>query len=114
MLMRFVKCACRVGACCVALVGCAANPEGKAKGNGPNAGGSGSGGGPDSGGTGGVVICTTGDCDGGTPPPGCGDGTLTDDEACDDGNEISGDGCSDTCLIVEIGFSCAVAGEPCQ
>jgi cysteine-rich repeat protein len=29
----------------------------------------------------------------------CGDGFVGREEACDDGNRISGDGCSDTCLI---------------
>lgn len=48
------------------------------------------------------------------PPPGCGDGTLTSDEACDDGNKDSGDGCSSSCLIVERGFSCPNAGKPCR
>lgn len=46
-------------------------------------------------------------------PPGCGDGELTDDEACDDGNQQSGDGCGEDCLIAEPGFSCAVPGQPC-
>ena len=47
-------------------------------------------------------------------PPNCGDGALTDDEACDDGNKISGDGCSETCLQVERGFSCASPGKACR
>ncbi|HEX3850928.1 MAG TPA: hypothetical protein VHW01_08175, partial [Polyangiaceae bacterium] len=41
----------------------------------------------------------------------CGDDTLTDDEACDDGNTKSGDGCSADCLMVEVGYSCAIAGQ---
>lgn len=48
------------------------------------------------------------------PPPGCGNGELTTDEACDDGNKVSGDGCNDTCLAVEPGFSCASVGEACR
>lgn len=48
------------------------------------------------------------------PPPGCGNGQLTPDEACDDGNKASGDGCNATCTAVEPGFSCAVVGEPCR
>lgn len=48
-----------------------------------------------------------------TIPAGCGDGELTEDEACDDGNRVSGDGCSETCLSAEPGFSCAVPGRPC-
>jgi fibro-slime domain-containing protein len=47
-------------------------------------------------------------------PPGCGNGTLTSDEACDDGNTESGDGCARNCLQVERGFSCANPGEPCR
>jgi fibro-slime domain-containing protein len=51
---------------------------------------------------------------GGTPAPGCGNGELTDDEACDDGNVEGGDGCAATCLSVDPGFSCVVPGEPCR
>lgn len=47
-------------------------------------------------------------------PPGCGDGMLTPDEACDDGNRDSGDGCNAACLLVERGFSCPNAGKPCR
>jgi fibro-slime domain-containing protein len=47
-------------------------------------------------------------------PPNCGNGELTDDEACDDGNKTSGDGCSETCLQVERGFSCASPGKACR
>lgn len=32
-------------------------------------------------------------------PPGCGDGLLSGAEACDDGNQTSGDGCSPTCTV---------------
>jgi cysteine-rich repeat protein len=38
------------------------------------------------------------------PPPDCGDGEKGDDEACDDGNRVDGDGCSANCLVVENGF----------
>ena len=47
-------------------------------------------------------------------PPGCGDGTLTPDEACDDANRVSGDGCAENCLLAEPGFSCAAPGQPCR
>src|SRR5690606_5233721 len=47
-------------------------------------------------------------------PVGCGNGVLTPDEACDDGNEQSGDGCDAECLQVEPGFSCAVPGQACR
>jgi cysteine-rich repeat protein len=39
----------------------------------------------------------------------CGDGLIVGNEACDDDNVTSGDGCSDTCEI-EVGYSCL--GEP--
>ncbi|HET7544769.1 MAG TPA: DUF4215 domain-containing protein [Polyangiaceae bacterium] len=48
------------------------------------------------------------------PPPGCGDGMLTSDEACDDGNNTSGDGCNSACLVLERGFSCPNPGQPCK
>jgi len=74
--------------------------------------------------TNGVIPVTGGsDCTGdscvlteGEPvaPPNCGNGELTQDEACDDGNKVSGDGCSETCLLAEPGFSCAVAGQACR
>ncbi len=47
-------------------------------------------------------------------PPGCGDASLTDDEACDDGNRSDGDGCLANCLGVEPGYSCNPAGQPCH
>src|SRR3712207_4378761 len=40
----------------------------------------------------------------------CGDGVRTSDEACDDGNRMSGDGCIANCLGVEPGYSCVPAG----
>src|SRR5688572_6724773 len=48
------------------------------------------------------------------PPPGCGNGVLTDDEACDDGNQAAGDGCAADCLLTEAGFSCPNAGQACR
>lgn len=44
----------------------------------------------------------------------CGDSQLTEDEACDDGAQVDGDGCSADCLLVEPGFLCREAGTPCQ
>ena len=47
------------------------------------------------------------------PPPaacvplGCGDGTVTDPEACDDGGRIAGDGCSPTCELENATALCA-------
>jgi cysteine-rich repeat protein len=44
------------------------------------------------------------------PDPVCGDGELGEiDEVCDDGNTISGDGCSADCGTVEYGPICAAA-----
>jgi fibro-slime domain-containing protein len=48
------------------------------------------------------------------PGPNCGNGVRTSDEACDDGNTVSGDGCANNCLSVEPGFSCVKPGEPCR
>jgi fibro-slime domain-containing protein len=47
-------------------------------------------------------------------PPGCGDGTLTEDEACDDGGKEPDDGCAANCLAVDPGYSCQPAGQPCH
>lgn len=47
-------------------------------------------------------------------PPGCGNGALTSDEACDDGNRESGDGCAANCLTVERGYSCNPPGAACR
>ncbi|MBJ6762245.1 DUF4215 domain-containing protein [Myxococcaceae bacterium JPH2] len=43
----------------------------------------------------------------------CGDNIKHDTEACDDGNTLSGDGCSAKCDTVESGFTCPEAGKPC-
>jgi fibro-slime domain-containing protein len=47
-------------------------------------------------------------------PPNCGDGVLTEDESCDDGNTQDGDGCSGDCLCVAAGWQCSPPGEPCH
>src|SRR5690349_23950961 len=47
-------------------------------------------------------------------PPGCADGVLTDDEACDDGNHDDNDGSQGNCLAVDPGYSCNPPGEPCH
>ena len=44
----------------------------------------------------------------------CGDGVRTSDEACDDGNTASGDGCAGDCRSVESGYSCAPVGKACH
>ena len=48
------------------------------------------------------------------PPPGCGDGKRSDREACDDGNNESGDGCDQACRGVEPGYACPMEGKPCR
>ena len=48
------------------------------------------------------------------PPPYCGDGALNDDEQCDDGNKVGGDGCSANCLVVEQGYACPTPGAECE
>jgi len=53
-------------------------------------------------------------CSNQDPMPTCGNGELTSDEACDDGNNVSGDGCANNCLCVETGFSCVEPGQPCR
>ena len=52
--------------------------------------------------------------DGPVASSGCGDGKLTADEACDDGNHNDGDGCQADCLAVEEGYSCNPPGKPCH
>jgi fibro-slime domain-containing protein len=83
--------------------------------------GQGGGGGPDGGGGGGGTSQQGSDGpltppDRGTPvlPVACGNGERTTDEACDDSNTVSGDGCSADCLTVEPGFSCIPVGQPCH
>lgn len=46
-----------------------------------------------------------------SPPP-CGDGRVSEKEACDDGNTTSGDGCDATCNV-EPGWVCPTAGLRC-
>jgi len=46
--------------------------------------------------------------------PACGNGALTKDEACDDGNTQDGDGCAANCRKVEPGYSCVPPGKPCH
>ena len=108
---------------CGVLLGCttksggtsAVRPVGD---GGTSSGGSSSGGSGVLPGAGDTSLCIANACGGGdggvTKPPGCGDGMLTDDESCDDGNLVSGDGCSADCLMVEVGFSCPLAGTPCS
>jgi len=48
------------------------------------------------------------------PTMNCGDSVLDDDEACDDGNKDSGDGCGSNCRYLEPGHVCPVPGEACR
>ena len=73
-------------------------------------------------GTGGVALAVGCDptapgspCNPTSPAPaGCGDGKLTDDEACDDGNRADNDGCQGNCLATQPGYSCNPPGKPCH
>jgi cysteine-rich repeat protein len=57
-----------------------------------------------------------GHADTGRLPPAavCGDGMLSGDEVCDDGNTVSGDGCSAACDAREICGDGVVSGEECD
>lgn len=44
----------------------------------------------------------------------CGDGTIDDDEECDDGNIRSGDGCSSVCLAESCGDGIVQSNESCD
>lgn len=44
----------------------------------------------------------------------CGDGKVSGDEKCDDGNQTADDGCSGDCLRVESGFKCPESGGACH
>ena len=43
----------------------------------------------------------------------CGNSIVESSEACDDGNEVDGDGCAGDCSKVESGFTCPAAGGAC-
>jgi cysteine-rich repeat protein len=49
-----------------------------------------------------------------TGPPGCGDGVRQAGEACDDGNRIDEDGCTDACTLPTCGDGITQAGEECD
>lgn len=102
---------------------CCACAGGTSGGSGPQNGSPGAGG---SAGLAGGAAATSGTGDLGNAPstptagtgaagPGvCGNGSLTRDEACDDGNTASGDGCSEDCRAVETGYSCQPPGVACR
>ncbi|MDX2169694.1 MAG: hypothetical protein SF182_21675 [Deltaproteobacteria bacterium] len=43
----------------------------------------------------------------------CGDGTLGDGEACDDGDRYGGDCCSASCTLIAAGTTCDADADPC-
>lgn len=47
--------------------------------------------------------------------PRCGDRQVdvANEEACDDGNTLDGDGCAADCSAVEPGYACTTPGDPC-
>jgi cysteine-rich repeat protein len=47
-------------------------------------------------------------------PPACGDGHIDPGEQCDDGNTVSGDGCSATCMLEVCGNGILDPGEQCD
>jgi fibro-slime domain-containing protein len=66
-------------------------------------------------GTGGAVVIVVAAPDGaadGPSGPYCGDGTVGRNEQCDDGNAISGDGCSRICQV-EANYLCPEQGGRC-
>jgi cysteine-rich repeat protein len=62
--------------------------------------------------SGGRCIAASGACP--SIPASCGNGTLSDDETCDDGNTLGTDGCSADCKTVEAGWECRVPGKRCN
>jgi fibro-slime domain-containing protein len=102
---------------CLALIGspgCSADPDsGGPRGTGGvgggGIGGSGSGGTGGSGGAGGNGTGGTG----GDVSPDCGDRVRDPIEACDDGNQSNGDGCSAHCTMIEEGYRCPTVGVLC-
>jgi fibro-slime domain-containing protein len=61
----------------------------------------------------GSVTLTEGPCVGaGCPIIACGNSVVSLGEQCDDGNTVSGDGCSSSCQL-EANYACPVPGSPC-
>ncbi len=63
-----------------------------------------------------LASCTTPPSSTSSRPPaqGCGDGRVSSAEACDDGDQKSGDGCTANCLAVEPGYACPPMGGACR
>jgi len=88
------------------------NGQGGSHGPGGTGAGSGNGGGSSGGFT--LPLPTVPDAGVDRPSGGsCGDGIIERNEGCDDGNTISGDGCSRICQV-EANWYCPTEGEPCQ
>src|SRR5688572_22714033 len=94
----------------IAFLGCSANSANK---SGLDSGGNGTAnngsGGRSSGGRGSGGNGNTG---GGIMIVHCGNASLQPDETCDDGNRVSGDGCSGDCQL-EGNADCPIPGQPC-
>jgi fibro-slime domain-containing protein len=89
------------------------NGQGGAAGSSAGAGGGGGTAGTATGAGGVIIVITTPDAAMDRPSGGnCGDGILERNEGCDDGNTISGDGCSRICQV-ENNYECKTAGQPC-
>ena len=73
----------------------------------------GAGGAGGDGGTGGSAGVGGSGGTGGVMPLDCGDGVRDAVEACDDGNNDDGDGCSADCSTIEPGYRCPTAGAQC-
>src|SRR6187200_3016087 len=104
-----------IGACALPFVGIPVACS--APGEVPRSAVSSSGGG--SGGTNGTIDLDSGTTDPDLimmqpPTPNCGDGNLDADEACDDFNQASEDGCGGNCRYIEQGYVCPDPGQPCR
>jgi fibro-slime domain-containing protein len=97
---------------CTTLFFACGSPEGRDSVDGPS-GNNGTGGTIDIG-SGGSGTGNTGAILDIPPDKDCGDGVLTEKEACDDGNNANEDGCYGNCLGVDAGYTCPVPGELCR
>ncbi len=102
------------------VVGCSSAQiinEGDGGAGGSAGGGKGGGGqGTSTAGAGGGIVLTVPDANTSIDRPGggnCGDGKIERNESCDDGNTVSGDGCSRICQV-ESNWDCPEEGKPCE
>ena len=101
-------------------VACNGDPviqDGQGGGGGAGGGAGGGGGTAGTAGAGGVVVKLDAlpGADASIDRPGggtCGDGIIERNEGCDDGNTVSGDGCSRICQL-ENNYDCPTPGQPC-